>query len=60
MKKRFIIENLTSQRRLSPESGTALYFMNIKVQVPGNISSEDLEKGFSRVGGELNLDITVQ
>lgn len=54
------IENLTSQRRLSPESGTALYFMNIKVQVPGNISSEDLEKGLSRVGGELNLDITVQ
>ena len=54
------IENLTSRRSISPESGTALYFMGIKVQVPEKISLENLEKGLSQVGEELNLDITVR
>jgi len=54
------IENLASQRRLSPESGTALYFMNIKVQVPEEITPAYLEEGLSQVGEALNLDITVQ
>jgi glycine cleavage system transcriptional repressor len=54
------IENLTSRRSISPESGTALYFMEIKVQVPKKISIENLEKGLSQVGEELNLDITVR
>jgi len=53
------IENLTSQRRLSPESGAAIYFMNIKVQVPEDISSSYLEEGLSQVGEELHLGITV-
>jgi glycine cleavage system transcriptional repressor len=54
------IENLTSQRVNSPESGTAIYFMEIKVQVPEKISLAHLEKGLSRVGEELNLEITVR
>ena len=54
------IENLASQRRLSPESGTALYFMNIKVQVPDGITPASLEEGLSQVGEELNLDIAVR
>ena len=54
------IENLTSRRVTSPESGTALYFMEMKVQVPEKISLEHLEKGLSQVGEELNLDITVR
>jgi glycine cleavage system transcriptional repressor len=54
------IENLTSRRSISPESGTALYFMEIKVQIPKKISIENLEKGLSQVGEELNLDITVR
>ena len=57
---RINIENLTSERRLSPESGTALYFMNIKVQTPEDISAKFLEEGLSNVGDELNLDIAVQ
>ena len=57
---RINIENLTSERRLSPESGTALYFMNIKVQTPADISAKFLEEGLSNVGDELNLDIAVQ
>jgi len=54
------IENLTSQRINSPESGTAVYFMEIKVQVPEKVSLEHLEKGLSQVGEGLNLEITVR
>ena len=54
------IENLTSRRITSPESGTAVYFMEIKVQVPQKFSLEHLEAGLSNVGEELNLDITVR
>ena len=43
------IENLTSQRRLSPESGTALYFMNIKAQVPEDVSANFLVEGLSQL-----------
>ena len=54
------IESLTSRRATSPESGTALYFMEIKVQVPEQLPIEQLENGLSKVGEELNLDITLQ
>ena len=54
------IESLTSQRVNSPGSGTAIYFMEIKVQVPEKMSLEQLEKGLSQVGEELNLEITVR
>jgi glycine cleavage system transcriptional repressor len=53
------IENLTSRRITSPESGTAVYSMEIKVQVPEKTSLEQLERGLSHVGEELTLDITI-
>ena len=53
------IESLTSRRTISPESGTAFYSMEIKVQLPANISIEQLETGLSQVGEELNLEITL-
>ena len=53
------IANLTSRRFTSPESGTAIYSMDIKVQVPEKISAESLEKGLSEVGEKLNLEIVV-
>ena len=39
------IESLTTKRTTSPESGTALYFMEIRAQVPEQISIEQLENG---------------
>ena len=54
------IENLSSRRITSPESGTAIYFMEIKVQIPEKITLEHLENELSQVGEALNLDITVQ
>ena len=54
------IESLTSRRIASPESGTAIYFMEIKVQIPEEISLEHIENELSQVGEALNLDITIQ
>ena len=54
------IENLTTRRSVSPESGTAMYFMEMKVQIPDKISVAELEKGLSQVGEDLSLDISVQ
>jgi glycine cleavage system transcriptional repressor len=54
------IENLSSRRFTSPESGTPHYFMEIKVQVPENISLEHFEEGLSKVSEELNLDIIIR
>ena len=53
------IENLSSRRLLSPETGTALYSMEIIVQVPGKMEPKQLERGLSRVGEELNVDIHI-
>jgi glycine cleavage system transcriptional repressor len=53
------IENLTSHRTISPESGTVIYSMELAVQIPNELSLEELENGISQVGEELNLDITV-
>ena len=54
------IENLTSQRIISPESGTAIYTMELKVQVPEKISIAQLEEGLSKVGEALNLNIFIE
>ena len=53
------IESLTSRRLISPETGTAIYSMEIKVQVPEETTLAHLEKGLSRVGEELNVDIVI-
>ncbi len=54
------IENLTSQRIISPESGTAIYTMELKVQVPEKKSIAQLEEGLSKVGEALNLNIFIE
>lgn len=54
------IENLSSRRLISPETGTAIYSMEIGVQVPEEISPKILEKGLSRVGQELNVEIAIE
>jgi len=53
------IENLSSQRTISPESGTVIYSMELAVQIPEELSLEALESGISQVGEELNLDIAM-
>ena len=53
------IENLSSRRFISPETGTAIYSMEISAQVPVEIEANRLEAGLSRVGEQLNVEVIV-
>jgi glycine cleavage system transcriptional repressor len=56
---RINIENLTSKRAFSPESGGAIYKMKIDVLIPDTVSMNDFEKGLDRIENELHVDITL-
>lgn len=53
------IVDLKSIVKSSPESGTAIYMMDIHVQVPAGLSFEQVEAGLSDVADELNVDISL-
>jgi glycine cleavage system transcriptional repressor len=53
------IVDLKSTMKVTPESGTALYLMDIHIQIPESISRESLEKGLNGVAEELNVEITI-
>jgi len=53
------IETLKSQKKYSPNSGTALYSMKIEVKIPDTISMEDLDENLDTLANELNVDISL-
>ena len=53
------IVNLTSTVKALPESGTAMYVMDIRVQVPNGTDMVSLESGLAEVADKLHVDITV-
>lgn len=53
------IVDLKSTVKSSPESGSAVYSMDIHVQVPEGYSPEQLEDGLSAVADELHVDISL-
>jgi glycine cleavage system transcriptional repressor len=53
------VENLTSKKTFSPESGAAIYQMKMEVHMPDTVSLDDAEKGLSRIENDLNVDITI-
>jgi len=62
---RFLAENslnivdLKSTVKVTPESGTSLYLMDIHMLVPDSISMRAIEDGLNAVAEELNVEITV-
>lgn len=54
------IVDLKSTVKTTPESGTALYLMDIQIQVPGSSAIAAIEDGLNTVAEELNVDITVR
>jgi len=62
---RFLSENkinivdLKSFAKASPESGTAIYIMDIQVQIPTNTDMEMLSDGLTDVGDDLNVDVAI-
>ena len=53
------IVDLKSTMKVTPESGTNLYLMDIHIQIPKSISRKNLEEGLNAVAEELNVEITV-
>jgi len=53
------ISNLQSTVKSSPGSGTAIYVMDIHVQVPGEQSMVNVETELGAVADELHVDISV-
>ncbi len=52
------IIDLKSKRQFMPQSGTALYSMEINVQIPKTVSLDEFDEGLSKIGDELNVEIT--
>lgn len=57
--KRLNIIDLKSVVEASPQSGTAIYVMDIHIQVPDGISLDEIEQGLSDVADDLHVDITL-
>ena len=53
------IVDLKSTVKVTPESGTALYLMDIHIQIPDSSSRQETEEGLDIVAEELNVEITV-
>lgn len=54
------IVDLKSVVEASPQSGTAIYMMDIHIQVPDGTSLDVIEQGLSDVADELHVDITLE
>lgn len=51
------IETLRSQKKFSPNSGTAIFSMEIQVDIPETISVMELDAVLDELANELNVDI---
>jgi glycine cleavage system transcriptional repressor len=54
------IANLHSTLTPSPESGSAIYTMEIQAEVPEITSLDDLHNGLIQIGDELNVEVTFE
>lgn len=54
------ISTLNSEVRLSPESGAAIYSMTLLVEIAKELSLQTVEDGLSRIGDQLNVDVTIE
>lgn len=53
------IVDLKSVVEASPQSGTAMYIMDLHIQVPDGASLEEIEQGLSGVADDLHVDISL-
>ena len=53
------IESLKSEKKISPNSGTAIYSMVVSAEMPETVSLDELEEKLEVLAGELHVDISV-
>ena len=54
------IETLKSQKKFTPNSGTALYSMEIKAKIPDTVTLDKFEERLEDLANELNVDISLR
>lgn len=54
------IRTLNSKVTSSPETGAAMYNMILMVEIPVKIPIDIVEKGLSKVGDQMHMDITIE
>lgn len=52
------IMDLHSHLEFSPESGTAIYTLQLHLEIPEETAMDQLKEGLARVGNDLCVDIT--
>jgi len=53
------IADLKSTVKASPESGTAIYVMDIDIRVPQGLTPQQVEEGLAAVADDLHVDISL-
>jgi glycine cleavage system transcriptional repressor len=53
------IANLESSISSAPESGTAIYSMDLQIQVPEGTSLDAFNDGLDQIAADLNVEITI-
>lgn len=53
------IMHLNSTAKPSPESGATIHCMDIQIQVPGDVSLDQVEEDLTAMADELQVDITM-
>jgi glycine cleavage system transcriptional repressor len=53
------ISKLLSRKTMSPQSGTTIYAIEMEIQVPKEISLDELELDFSELGQEMQIDFNI-
>lgn len=54
------INTLNSKVKFSPNSGQAIYSMNLLVEIPNKTALDTVEDGLSRIADQLNVDVTIE
>ena len=53
------IRTLSSEVKLSPQSGTTLYAMNLVIEIPKNLALASVEDGLGAIGDKLHVDVHI-
>jgi glycine cleavage system transcriptional repressor len=57
--KKVNIADLNSFISSAPESGTAIYSMDMKIQIPEGASMDAFSEGLDKIASDLNVDMTL-
>ncbi len=56
---RINITHFQSRSEPSPQTGAAMYIIHLTIDVPAQVSLQQLEEGLAEISNELNVDITL-